>query len=89
LLKPRTFVHLHKRGDAARSYPIACAFDEEILLRRVVNKIDLRLLATESRDLMSDYYDHTGELEPYPWKIIEVPIPDVKRVFLEVFNKLI
>lgn len=53
-----------------------------------IKKIDLRLLATESRDLMPPGEERTHMIEPFPWHIEPWGPDKAERKFLERYHQL-
>ena len=53
-----------------------------------IKDIDLRLLSTESRDLMPPGEERIHMIEPYPWHVRPLPPEDAEDEFLQRFRYL-
>lgn len=73
---------LEKRIDAA----IFKAFDLPYPRDPAIKGVDLRLLATESRDFMPEGEERLHMIEPYPWSISSWSCKVAERQFLSAYD---
>lgn len=78
------FAALEKRVDMA----IQKAFHLPYPRDPCVKEVDLRLLATEHRDLMPQEKERSYMIEPYSWKVRSLDPPTAKAMYIRRFHTL-
>lgn len=78
------FSDLEKRIDAAIYKKFKLAYPRD----PVIKQIDLRLLATENRDLMPHGEERMHMIAPYDWKIRPLDPTEAENLFLRRYNRI-